>query len=147
MSLTIYIAVGFYILVLILDKLFLGIDLDLSTVFNVSVLLADLDLSIDLTLSVLLLLVVSTVILNAFDFSVLLTVSIFFFYEIGEVMASFTILGFVSPFFNHVSIPFFDNRVSSSDQCLFGIIQIPTCFSNPFTWIIILLRQWANGIE
>ena len=146
MSLTIYIAVGFYILVLILDKLFLGIDLDLSTVFYVSVLLADLDLSIDLTLSVLLLLVVSTVILNAFDFSVLLTLSIFFFYEIGEVMASFTILGFVSPFFNRVSITFFDNRVSSSDQCLFGIIQIPTCFSNPFTWIIRLLRKWANGI-
>ena len=43
-------------------------------------------------------------------------------------MDSFTTLGFVFLFFNHVIIPFFDNRVGSSDQCLFGIIQIPTFF-------------------
>ena len=38
-------------------------------------------------------------------------------------------ISFLFTFFvNHVSIPFFDNRVSSSDQCMFGIIQIPTFF-------------------
>ena len=69
----------FSILVLLLDKLVLGIELDLSTVFSMSVILEDIDLSIDLTLSVLLLLGVSTVLLDAFDFSILLTVPILFF--------------------------------------------------------------------
>ena len=69
-----YISVEFSILVLILYKLVPGIDLDLSTVLNVSVLSVDLDLSIDLTVSVLLLLDVSTVLLNACDFYVMLTV-------------------------------------------------------------------------
>ena len=69
----------FSILVLLLDKLILGIYLDLSNMFSVSVILVYLDLSIDLTLSVLLLLGVSTFLLDACDFYVLLTVSIFFF--------------------------------------------------------------------
>ena len=41
---------SFYILVLLLDKLGLGIYLDWSTVFSVSVLWVDFDLSIYLTL-------------------------------------------------------------------------------------------------
>ena len=74
--------------------------------FSVSVILVDLDLSIDLTLSVLFLLGVSTVLLDACGFSVMLTVS-FFFPEIGGVMDSFTTLGFFSFFFvYHVSMPF-----------------------------------------
>ena len=75
---------------------------------------------------------VSTVLLYSFHFYVLLTVSIFFFSEIGGMMPSFNTLGFVLLFFNHASIPFFDNRVSSSDQCLFGIIQIPNFFFQSF---------------
>ena len=70
---------GFSILVLSLDKLVFGIDLDLFTVFSMSVLWVDLDLSNDLTFSVLLLLGVSTVLLDTFDFSVLLTVSMFYY--------------------------------------------------------------------
>ena len=95
--------------------------LDLSTVFSVSSLWVDLDLSNDFNLSYLLLLVVSTILLDARDFSVLLTMSIFFF-AIGGVMAYFTTLGFVLLFFYHVSIPLFENCVSSIDQCLFGFI-------------------------
>ena len=60
LSLTISISVSFYILVLILDKFVPGTYLYLSTVLTVS------------------LLDVSTVLLDACDFSVLLTVSIFF---------------------------------------------------------------------
>ena len=52
LSLWISISEGFSILVLLLDKLGLGIYLDSFTVFYVSVLWVDLDLSIDLTLSV-----------------------------------------------------------------------------------------------
>ena len=59
------------------------------TVFSVSVFSVDFDLYNDLTLSDLLPLGVSTVLLDACDLSVLLTVSIFFF-EIGVVMAYFT---------------------------------------------------------
>ena len=70
---------GFSILVLSLDKLVFGIDLDLFTVFSMSVLWVDLDLSNDLTFSVLLLLGVSTVLLDTFDFSVLFTVSMFYY--------------------------------------------------------------------
>ena len=73
---------GFYILVHLLDKLVLEIDFDLLTVltvFCVSVLLVYLYLSNYLTFSDLLLLDVSTVLLDACDLYVLLTVSIFFF--------------------------------------------------------------------
>ena len=49
-------------------------------------------------ISDLLLLGLSTVLLDAFDFSVLLTVSILFFAEIGRVMAYFTTLGLISYF-------------------------------------------------
>ena len=77
LSLWISISKGFSILVLLLDKIFLITDLDLSTVLSVSVLWVDLDLSITLTFSVSLLLGVSTVLLDACDLSVLLTVSIF----------------------------------------------------------------------
>ena len=64
--------------------------------FYVSVLLVDPDLCNDLTVSVLLLLGVFTVSLEACDFSVLLTVSILFYFEIGGVMASST---FFFPFY------------------------------------------------
>ena len=84
---------------------------------------------------------VSTVLLDACHLSVLLTVSILFF-AMGGVMDSFTTLDF----FFHVSIPFFDNRVGSSDQCLFGFIQTPTCFYHYYTWIIIFLWEWVTDI-
>ena len=61
--------------------------------FSVSDILVDLDLSSDLTVLVLFLLGVSTVLLGCCDFSVLLTVSIFFFAEIGGVRASSATLG------------------------------------------------------
>ena len=95
LSLKISISMGFYILLLILEKLVPVIDIVLDTVLTVSVIWVDLDLYIDLTFSVLLIWGVSSVLLDACDFSVLLTVSIFFFYEIGGVMASSTTLGFV----------------------------------------------------
>ena len=63
---------GFSILVILLDTLVLEKDLDLYTVFtmfSVSVLWVDLDLSNDLTLLDLLLMYVSTVLLDAFGFS------------------------------------------------------------------------------
>ena len=69
-----------------------------------------------------------TVLLDDYDFSVLLTVSIFFVAEIRGVMDYFTTLGFFPFFVYHVSITFFGNRISSSDQCLFGFIQIPNFF-------------------
>ena len=146
LSLWISIYEEFYILILLWDKLLLGIDFDLSTVFSVSVFFADLYLSIDLTLSVLLLLGVFTVLLDACDFSVLLTTSIIFFSEIGGVKAFFTTLSIFHLFLNHVSILFLDKHVSSSDQCLFRIFQIPTCFYDYFNCISRLLRQWANDI-
>ena len=99
-----------------------------------------------LTLSVLFLLGVSTFLLDSCDFSVLFTVSILFLWNrrSGGFLHH---IRFCFPFFvNRISSSFFDNRVNSSDQWLFGIIQIPTCFSNLFTWIIKLLRQWANDI-
>ena len=68
LSPTISISVEFSILVLILDKLVPGIDLDLSNVLTVSVLWVDLYLYIYLTVSVLLLLYASTVLLDACDF-------------------------------------------------------------------------------
>ena len=88
-----YFSEGLYILVLLLDKLVLEIDLDLFillTVFSMSVLWLDLDLSKDLPCSDLFLLDISTVLLGACDFSVLLTVSIFFFDDIGDLLASLT---------------------------------------------------------
>ena len=84
-------------MVLLLDKLVLEIDLDFFTVltlFFVSVILVDLYLSNDLILSDLLLLGASTVLLDACDFSVLLTLSILFI-SMGVLMSSFTTLGFV----------------------------------------------------
>ena len=78
-SLKMSISEGSSILLLLLDKLVLGIDLNLFTVFSVSVIWVDLDLYIDLSVSVLLLLGVSTVLLDACDLYVLLTLSIFFF--------------------------------------------------------------------
>ena len=74
LSLKISISVGFSILVLILDKLVPGLDLDLSTVLTVSVIWVDLYLTIYFTFSVILILGVSTALLDACDFSVLLTV-------------------------------------------------------------------------
>ena len=88
---------GLSIMVLLLDKLVLEIDLDFFTVltlFFVSVILVDLYLSNDLILSDLLLLGASTVLLDACDFSVLLTLSILFI-SMGVLMSSFTTLGFV----------------------------------------------------
>ena len=62
-------------------------------------------------------------------------------------MGFYTTLGFVFPFFvNRVSSPLFENRLNSSDQRLFDIIHIPTCFSNLFTWCVRFIGQWANGI-
>ena len=58
---TISISVGFFIMVLIFDKLVPRIELYLSMVLTVSVILVELDLSIDLTVSVLLILGASTV--------------------------------------------------------------------------------------
>ena len=89
---------GFNILVLLLDKLVLEIDLYLFTMFNVfyvSDIWLDLDLSNDLTFSVLLLLGLSTVLLDACDFYVLLNMSIIFF-VIGGVMVFLTKIGFVT---------------------------------------------------
>ena len=97
MSLLISISFGFSILVLFSDKLADGIDLDLFTnftVYSVSVLLVDLDLPNDLPLSDLLLLDLSIFILDAYDFYVLLNVSILFF-AMGGVMDSPTTLGSV----------------------------------------------------
>ena len=78
-SMKISISECFSVLVLLLDKLVLEIDLDLFTVFSVSVIWLEPDLSNNLILSVLLLLGVLTVFLDACDCSVLLFVSIFFF--------------------------------------------------------------------
>ena len=86
------------------DKLADEIDLGLFTVFtvySVSVLLVYLDSSYAFPLSFLLLLDLSIFPLDACDFFVLLTVSIFFF-SIGIVMDSFTTLSFF-----HVINPFF----------------------------------------
>ena len=82
-------------MVLLLDQLVPGIYLYLSILLTVSVILVDLYLSIVLTVSFLLLLEVSTVFFNACDLSVVLTVSILFFDEIGEGVASSTLLCFV----------------------------------------------------
>ena len=146
LSLQTSISEGFSILVLLLDKSVLEIDIDLFTVFSVSIIWVDLDLYIDLFLSVLLILGAYTVLLDACYFSVFFTVSILFFSEIGGVMDSLTTLGFVPFFYYHFSIPFFDSCVSTIDQCLFGFIQIPTCFSNLFTWCIRFLWKWVTGI-
>ena len=78
-------------------KLVFEIDIDsfsLLTLFPVSVILVHLDLSNDLALSDLLLLYLSTVLLDDCGFSILLTVSIFFL-AMGVVMDSFTALVFV----------------------------------------------------
>ena len=123
-SLQTYIYVGFSILVILLDKLVLEIDLALFTVFNVfyvSVFLLYPDLYNNLTLSGLLLLGVSTVLLDAYGFSFLLTVSIVFIRSSGGFLHHIR-------FCSHDSITFFEDHVSSSDQCLFGFIQIPTFF-------------------
>ena len=47
---------------------------------------------------------VGTIFLGVFDFSILLTVSIFFFDKIVEVMASSTTLGFDFPFLSTFSL-------------------------------------------
>ena len=65
-------------MVLLLYKFVLRVDLDLSTVFTVTVLWGNLYFSNNLTLSVLLLFGVSNFLLDACNFSVLLTVSILF---------------------------------------------------------------------
>ena len=72
--------------------------------FYVSVLLVELDLTNYLIVSVLLLLGVSTVLLDACDLSVLLTVSSFFFSEIGGVMDSSTTFSFDFTYFSTMSI-------------------------------------------
>ena len=97
-------------------------------------------------MSVLLLFDVSTALLDACDFSIVLAVRIFVCPKIGEVMDFPTTLGFVLPFFSRANSPIFDNHVNSIDHQLFDIIQILTCFYNPFTWIIRFIRQWDNGI-
>ena len=78
LSLWICISEGFSILVLLLEYFYIGIYLDLYTVFSVSVILGKLDLSIDLTVSVLLLFGVSTVLLDAFYFSFFNCVNYYF---------------------------------------------------------------------
>ena len=143
-SLLISISEGFSVLVLFSDKL--GIEIDshlftLLTVFSASVIWVDLDLSNYVSLSYFLMMGVSTFLLDACNFSVLLTVSIFLFAMAG-VIASFATLGS----FSHVSIPLFDNRAGSSNQCLFGFIQIPTCFYRRYNWIITFLLQRVTYI-
>ena len=128
LSLKISISEGFYILVILLDKIVLEIDLDLFNVFSVSVLWVELYLSIDLTLSVLLLLGVSTVLLDACDFSFFYCVNLLFFWNRRSDVFPYNIIFCLPFFFYHVSISYFYNRVISIDQCLFGFIQIPTCF-------------------
>ena len=73
-SLLISISKVFNILVLFTDKLVVEIDFFLLTVFSVSFLWVDLYLSNDFPLSDLIMLDVSTFLLGACDFSVLLTV-------------------------------------------------------------------------
>ena len=69
-----------------------------------SVLLVGFYLSNDLTVSVLLIVGVSIFLLSACDFSDLLTVSIFFFSEIGGVMVCSTTLGFYLPSLSTMSV-------------------------------------------
>ena len=86
-----------FILVHLLDKLVLELDpylFTLLTVFSVSVLWVDFDLSNDLPYSDLIIMDVSTFLLDTSDLSILLTVSILFFAMV-RVMASFTTLGFI----------------------------------------------------
>ena len=82
---------GFSILVILFEWFDLEIDLDLSTVFYVSVFWVYLDLSNGLTVSVL-----STVLLDACDLSILLTAS-FFPSEIGGVVDYSTTVCFDFP--------------------------------------------------
>ena len=70
LSLWICISEDFSIPVLLSEIFDTGIDLDLSTVFCMSIIWADLDLSNGLTVSFLLLLGLSNVLLDACDFSV-----------------------------------------------------------------------------
>ena len=98
MSFLTYIYLGFYILALLSKKLADETHLDLFSVFtmsSVSVPWEALDLSNDPPLSDLLLMDLSFLLLDAYDLSVLLTVSILFF-AMRWVMASSTTLGFVS---------------------------------------------------
>ena len=146
MSLTICISVGFSILLLILDKLVSGMELYLSTMLTVSVIWVDLDF-------------LFFKLCQFYFFCVyprfywIIVISLFcwlcqssFSAEIGEVIDFPTTLGFFTFFFNCVSSPFIYNRVNTSDQRLFDIIQIPTCFSNLFNWCIIFILWWDNGI-
>ena len=102
LSLQISIYLGFSILVLLLDKKVLEIDPDLATVFtvfSVPVLWVDLDLSNNLTLSDLLLLGVSTVLLNACEFSVFLPSPhcvLFYFFSTMSVLPSLATVSVVA---------------------------------------------------
>ena len=58
----------------------------------------------DIALTALVCSIPATVLLDACDFSFLLTVSIFFFSEIGGVMASFATLGLVLLFLSTMSV-------------------------------------------
>ena len=87
-----FISKGFSIWVLLLDKLVTVIELDLS---NLS------------TVSFLLVLEVSTVYLDVCDLSVLYIVSIFFFAEIGDVLASLTTFTLISLFCQLCQYSFF----------------------------------------
>ena len=89
----------FNILVLLLDKIVLGVYPDLYFVLSVSVLLF---------------LVVSTVSLNVCYFSVLSTVSIFIFAHIGDVLDSLTTSFLDFPSLSTVSISIY-----------FGVIDAP----------------------
>ena len=131
-------------LVLFPDEIVLEIDLDLFTLLtmsSVSVFWVDIDLSNYSHFSDLLMLDVSNFLSDACDLSVLLNVSIFFFCNERSD-------GFLHHirFCSHVSIPFFDNRVSSSDQWLLGFIQTPNWFSLHFTWINRFLLQRVTYI-
>ena len=122
---------GFCNVVLLLDTFVLGIDLYLYTVFSVSVLWVDFDLSNYLTLLFLLLLGVFTVLLDAYDLSVLLTLSIFLFDKIEGVMASSKILGFVLLFLSTISVfPYLKTvAVVLNNACLVSF-KSPLVFQN-----------------
>ena len=125
---------GFYILVLLLDSLVLKIDLDLFTVllmFFLSFLWVYLNLYNDSPLSYLLLMDVSTVLLNACDFYVVFIVSILLFAMV-VVMASFTILGF------------FSMAVSSSLKTVSVVVTNEFSGSSKHTLVFLTVILWSS---
>ena len=118
----IFIYEGFSILVLLLDKLFLIVYLDLSIKLSVSGLFF---CGRDYCFWCLWFLCFVNYL------------SIIFFWYMRCVR-------FLNNIFSWY--PFFVNFFDISDQWLLGIIQIPTFFFNLFNWCIWFLRKWANDI-